>query len=211
MMSAIQSTAATEPSEAEKPRIRFPSNSSGTSDSTLNEDEHDEGLRTAQSAPVETPFQRQLREAKFNPEKEKPKRSAIVGQGHAQDTERPSQVDNVEEVETDIPLTLTEVIEDKGDEFTLLTFADGDKEDPFNWPRGKKAFISVLLCLMTLFIGLATTAYSSGIGDMTSEFEVSEEIGQLGLFLFNIVCAIAPLFLAPFCKSHIERIRLMLT
>jgi MFS family permease len=53
---------------------------------------------------------------------------------------------------------------------------------------------------MTLFIGLATTAYSSGIKSMVSEFGVSTEIGQLGLFLFNFVCALAPLFLAPFCE-----------
>lgn len=53
---------------------------------------------------------------------------------------------------------------------------------------------------MTLFIGLATTAYSSGINSMTEEFGVSSEIGQLGLFLFNFVCAIAPMVLAPFCE-----------
>lgn len=201
-MSTTERSGTAEPNEPEKSRIKFPSGSSRMSESTFAEDDRDEELRTAQSAPVESPFQRQLREAKINPDREtRPKKNAIVGGCHAQDKERSSQLDVVvKEIEEDIPLTMTEIVEDDGDEFTLLTFADGDKEDPFNWPRGKKAFISVLLCLMTLFIGLATTSYSSGIGDMTSEFGVSEEIGQLGLFLFNIVCAFAPLFLAPFCE-----------
>jgi len=54
--------------------------------------------------------------------------------------------------------------------------------------------------LMTLFIGLATTAYSSGINSMCAEFGVPTIKGQLGLFTFNIACAIAPMILAPFCE-----------
>jgi MFS family permease len=99
-----------------------------------------------------------------------------------------------------MPLTLTEVIQKDDQEYILLNFIDGDKENPFNWSVGRKAFITLLLCLMTLFIGLATTAYSSGIDSMCSDLGVSTELGQLGLFCFNFACAIAPLFLAPFCE-----------
>lgn len=49
-------------------------------------------------------------------------------------------------------------------------------------------------------IGLATTAYSSGINSMCAEFGVSTLLGQLGLFTFNFTCALAPMFLAPFCE-----------
>ncbi|KAL2813321.1 major facilitator superfamily domain-containing protein [Aspergillus cavernicola] len=106
------------------------------------------------------------------------------------------------ELSFDLPPTSTEFIrrEDCNDEIIALDFFDDDSEDPFNWPKAKKAFISLLLCLMTLFVGLATTAYSSGISSMTSDFGVSNELGQLGLFTFNFACALAPLFLAPFCE-----------
>lgn len=100
----------------------------------------------------------------------------------------------------DLPLTLTEKVTENGKEYIVLLFANGDKENPFNWSPAYKGLITTLLCLMTLFIGLATTAYSSGIGKMTTEFGVSEELGQLGLFTFNFCCALAPLFLAPFCE-----------
>lgn len=102
----------------------------------------------------------------------------------------------------DIPLTFTMTIrrEDNDQEVILLQFAPKDPENPFNWPAAKKRFLTYQLCAMTLMIGLATTAYSSGISSMCADFGVSTEIGQLGLLLFNGVCAIAPLFLAPFCE-----------
>ncbi|KAF2139217.1 uncharacterized protein K452DRAFT_320383 [Aplosporella prunicola CBS 121167] len=103
-------------------------------------------------------------------------------------------------LEIDMPLTYTKTAEDHGEEVILLEFAPGDKENPFNWSSFRKAYSTALLCLMTLTIGLATTAYSSGIGSMCKDFGVEKEIGQLGLFLFNITCALAPLFLAPFCE-----------
>ncbi|CAJ2508135.1 Uu.00g093210.m01.CDS01 [Anthostomella pinea] len=102
--------------------------------------------------------------------------------------------------DTDVPLTLTEMVHKDGQDYIVLHFAEGDCENPFNWPAGKKIFVCAMLNMMTLFIGLATTAYSSGIGSMTTEFGVPQLYGQLGLFTFNAACAIAPLFLAPFCE-----------
>lgn len=104
------------------------------------------------------------------------------------------------EVEIDMPLTYFDHHRHEGEDFILLRFAPGDAENPFNWSNARKSMSTALLCLMTLTIGLATTAYSSGVSSMCSEFGVSTEIGQLGLFLFNFVCALAPMFLAPFCE-----------
>ncbi|TVY75860.1 putative MFS-type transporter [Lachnellula suecica] len=118
---------------------------------------------------------------------------------HGSDSEDPKD-GSLKEVEIDLPLTLTEIIHKDDQECILLKFAEGDKENPFNWSVGRKAFITLLLCLMTLFIGLATTAYSSGIDSMCDDLGVSTELGQLGLFCFNFACALAPLFLAPFCE-----------
>jgi MFS family permease len=112
----------------------------------------------------------------------------------------------IQKVDVDMPLTVTETLYHNGNQYIVLDFAEGDKENPFNWSAKRKAFISMLLCLMTLFIGLATTAYSSGISRMTAEFGVSSELGQLGLFTFNFTCALAPLFLAPFCELAGRRV-----
>jgi MFS family permease len=106
----------------------------------------------------------------------------------------------IKRVDCDMPLTLTEMVNHEGKEYIVLSFATGDKENPFNWNPWYKRSITTLLNLMTLFIGLATTAYSSGINRMCEEFGVATIYGQLGLFTFNIACAIAPMVLAPFCE-----------
>ncbi|KAI1614346.1 major facilitator superfamily domain-containing protein [Exophiala viscosa] len=110
-------------------------------------------------------------------------------------------------IAADLALTCTEITHNKdGREIILLSFASGDPENPFNWNVHRRRFISALLCLMTLFVGLATTAFSSGIDRMCKDLNVSRELGQLGLFTFNITCAIAPLFLAPFCELAGRRV-----
>ncbi|KAI3223638.1 hypothetical protein DTO012A7_8062 [Penicillium roqueforti] len=112
----------------------------------------------------------------------------------------------LQEVDVDLPLTATRPVQHDGREYIVLDFVDGDKQNPFNWSIGRKAFISSQLCLMTLFIGLATTAYSSGISRMAADLGTTEEIGKLGLFTFNFTCALAPLFLAPFCELAGRRV-----
>lgn len=106
----------------------------------------------------------------------------------------------VELDDVDIPLTLTEVVRKNDQEYIVVSFADGDKANPFNWSSWYKAFITTILNLMTLFIGLATTAYNSGINSMVDELNASSIQGQLGLFTFNMTCAVAPMVLAPFCE-----------
>ncbi|KNC31769.1 hypothetical protein FF38_08276 [Lucilia cuprina] len=59
---------------------------------------------------------------------------------------------------------------------------------------------------MTLFVGLGTTAYNSGTAKMIQDLHSVNEIAQLGLFTFNQACAIAPLFLAPFCEMVGRRV-----
>lgn len=112
-----------------------------------------------------------------------------------------------------LPLTLTkfEYIDNK--EYIVLMFADGDKENPYNWSSGRKRFISSLLCMMTLFIGLATTAYSSGINSMVQDLGTSTELGQMGLFCFNMACALAPVYLllTLFAKQKLTVIALPCT
>ena len=110
-------------------------------------------------------------------------KSWIIGGKHREQLyeEQSQDVESrlVQEVDFDLPLTATKPTEHNGQNYIVLEFAEGDKENPFNWNGKYKAFISVLLCAMTLFIGLATTAYSAGISRMTEEFGVSTEIGPL--------------------------------
>jgi hypothetical protein len=57
-------------------------------------------------------------------------------------------------VDFDLPLTLTTTKQYEGEEIILLSYADSDKENPFNWSLVRKRVITFLLCGMTLFIGM---------------------------------------------------------
>ncbi|MCO5585480.1 hypothetical protein L7F22_039413 [Adiantum nelumboides] len=74
---------------------------------------------------------------------------------------------------------------------------ENDPANPMNWSAKKKNLTTGMLCMMCLFIGLATAGYSSGITQMCQELGCSNEIGQVGLFLFNAAFSIVPLFLGP--------------
>lgn len=83
----------------------------------------------------------------------------IVGGTHVEElgeTDSTSEEKNGQlmKVDIDLPLTLTTTKQHEGQEIILLTYADGDKENPFNWSLAKKRVITGLLCSMTLFIGM---------------------------------------------------------
>lgn len=129
-------------------------------------------------------------------EEKRPENGRLIGgkylEGFHGSKEDDTKYGELQNVHMDLPLTLWEYKRKNGEEYVVLKFADGDKENPYNWSNGRKAFITFLLCMMTLFIGLATTAYSSGIDSMVKDLGVSTELGQLGLFCFNMACALAP-------------------
>ncbi len=97
------------------------------------------------------------------------------------------------------PLKEVEAPQGAKDDNIILVVWDGDNdpENPLNWSVGRKWLTTALLCSMCLFIGLATAAFSTGIGPMTEELGVSTEVGQLGMFLFNGAFSVVPLFLGP--------------
>ncbi|TKY89560.1 hypothetical protein EX895_001345 [Sporisorium graminicola] len=97
------------------------------------------------------------------------------------------------------PRREVEVPEGAKDDNIILVVWDGvnDPENPMNWSIGRKWLTTALLCSMCLFIGLATAAFSTGIGPMAQELGVSNEVGQVGMLLFNGAFSIVPLFLGP--------------
>ncbi|AQZ18867.1 hypothetical protein BZL39_O04100 [Zygosaccharomyces parabailii] len=122
-------------------------------------------------------------------------------QDHMMDESSPEALERpLVKVEADVPLTYTESVEKDGKEWVMLTYAPGDKENPFNWNSKRKWFYTWILNLMTLMIGLGNTVYNSTISRMCLEFDRTTEIGQLGLFVFNQTSGVIPLFFAPFCE-----------
>lgn len=120
-------------------------------------------------------------------------RGYIVGGKHIESTPEKFK-EHATTIEPDLPLTATIPTHHNGGDFIVINFIHGDRENPYNWTLARKYATVCMLCGMTLWIGLATTAYSSGLNDMSSDLHTTVEVSQLGLFSFNFVCAVTPLF-----------------
>jgi hypothetical protein len=77
----------------------------------------------------------ELNEEIVRNEKGEPMIGRVAGGKHitADIEEIDSDCGPIKTVECDMPLTLTELVNHEGKEYIVLTFATGDKENPFNW------------------------------------------------------------------------------
>ncbi|KAF2212260.1 hypothetical protein CERZMDRAFT_112000 [Cercospora zeae-maydis SCOH1-5] len=78
-------------------------------------------------------------------------------------------------------------------------------ESPFTWSSSRKSFMTWLSCIVTLFTAFNAGAYTSGIDQMTSEWNVSRVAALLGVTTFTAGFGVAPMFLAPFSEINGRR------
>ena len=87
----------------------------------------------------------------------------------------------------------------------IIDWLDEDPENPKTWSSLYKWFISLIVCTATLGVAFVASAYVGPFNEITSGFDVDEEVFILGLSLYAIAFAIAPLFLAPFSEMFGRR------
>ncbi|ROV93596.1 hypothetical protein VMCG_08096 [Cytospora schulzeri] len=85
----------------------------------------------------------------------------------------------------------------ESEEPTYLAYAPNDKDNPRNWPRWKKWYITCFVSMLNVLTCLCAGGYSSGQDDLIATFDVSSEVGTLGLSMYILGFAIGPLMLAP--------------
>ncbi|KAL1646285.1 hypothetical protein SLS58_003241 [Diplodia intermedia] len=78
-----------------------------------------------------------------------------------------------------------------------LTYSINDKENPRNWPKWKKWYITCFVSMLNVFTCLCAGGYSSGQEELIAEFSVSAEVGTVGLSMYILGFAVGPLMLAP--------------
>jgi DHA1 family multidrug resistance protein-like MFS transporter len=57
-------------------------------------------------------------------------------------------------------------------------------QNPQNWSRAKKYFVTFQICLMTTGIYIGSAIYTPGVEDVMRVFGVSQVVATLGLCLF---------------------------
>ena len=84
-----------------------------------------------------------------------------------------------------------------GTDVELVTFPPGDPANPRNWPTWRKWSILIVLTLIDLSASFTASGFSPAAKDFAKDFEVSSEVGTLGLSLCILGFALGPMTLAP--------------
>ena len=83
-----------------------------------------------------------------------------------------------------------------------IQFQPNDPENPMNWPIRKKRVMTWITTFMTFTVSIVNGGYASAQPGIESEFNVSPLVATLGLSLFILGFAIAPLLLAPLSEVY---------
>ena len=73
----------------------------------------------------------------------------------------------------------------KGD-YKLVTFLPNDPENPKNWSKAYKWYITMIVALTCFVVAFASSVVTADIAGVTEEFGVSEEVALLSITLFVV-------------------------
>ncbi|KAH9892942.1 MFS transporter [Xylariomycetidae sp. FL2044] len=87
---------------------------------------------------------------------------------------------------------------EKGKDYFIVDwYGNEDPENPRNWSRPKKFFVTFEICFLTFAVYIGSAIYTAGLQDVTRTFGVSEVAATLGLTLFVAGYGVGPMIWAP--------------
>lgn len=87
--------------------------------------------------------------------------------------------------------------EDNNGEILVDWEGDDDPENPKNWPIWRKAFVIVMVGLLTVSIYMGSSIYIPGEIEMTEDFGISIVVATLPLSLFVLGYGLGPMVFSP--------------
>lgn len=88
---------------------------------------------------------------------------------------------------------------------------DDDLENPRNFSIRRKVISTLSYTFLAFVSTLAASIYSAGTGEVTDEFQVSEEVAVLPLALYNLGLAFGPLIGSPLSETAGRKTVIMVT
>ncbi|KAF7618141.1 synaptic vesicle transporter [Aspergillus flavus] len=76
---------------------------------------------------------------------------------------------------------------------------------PFMWAESRKTVVTVISCCVTAMSAYAAGSYTSPADELTAKWNVSRVVYNLGISLYTLGFAIAPMVLAPFSEINGRR------
>ncbi|KAL5339033.1 major facilitator superfamily domain-containing protein [Aspergillus crustosus] len=76
---------------------------------------------------------------------------------------------------------------------------------PFLWPKWRKSMMTWISCVVTMLAGYSAGEITPASGPLTEDWDISAVVYNLGITLFCIGFALAPMVLAPFSEINGRR------
>lgn len=86
-----------------------------------------------------------------------------------------------------------------------VIFAKGDVENPRNWSKGKKWYLTVLCSYINVLAASQASVYSTGQMQIQEEFGIGKELAIGGLSLYVLGFAIGPMLVSPASEAFGRR------
>ncbi|KAL4977027.1 major facilitator superfamily domain-containing protein [Aspergillus desertorum] len=97
------------------------------------------------------------------------------------------------------------------EESSLVQFDDGDNLNPHNWPLKKKFYTFALVSFATMVVSMTSSIFSTVVPAVSSKYEISRAVGNLGVSLYVLGFATGPLIWAPFSELKGRRLPFVLS
>ncbi|KAL7409823.1 major facilitator superfamily domain-containing protein [Mrakia frigida] len=94
---------------------------------------------------------------------------------------------------------------EKGLEIKLVTFTEGDKEDPRNWSKGTKWLRTIVVAYTCFAVALGSSLVVMDMPDVAADLGISLDIVHLTISVFVFGFGIGPLFFAPLSEVYGRR------
>src|SRR5688572_13936946 len=100
-----------------------------------------------------------------------------------------------------LPLDETPFLDDDGN----VGFAPGDVENPHNWSKGRRVFITIAAVMLVMNATFASSSPSGCFPSISKHFGVSSEAAGLTITLFLLGYCAGPLIFAPLSEMYGRR------
>jgi len=95
-------------------------------------------------------------------------------------------------------LSNTKIDPEKGRDAHIVDwYSPDDPDNPQNWGRFKKIWVTFEICLLTFSVYIGSAIYTAGIQDVSRVFGVSRVAATLGLTLFVLGYGVGPMLWSP--------------
>lgn len=90
----------------------------------------------------------------------------------------------------------------KMEDYTLVTFTIDDPENPKNWSKAFKWYITMVVATTCFVVAFTSSVITPGIGQVAEEFEISRVVALLSVTVFVIGFGVGKDALSP--TDHLE-------